>query len=156
MDSDRALQERRKLREGRGLTVSPSVLSALGTTDAHEGMKLLRIVLGEMGTRERVLALTVDFGLDLPELLDYQPSSREVDFLGDRRSTYATKIGREVKTLARWSDKTIAELRTRLISDQFDGRVIVTAGVQNRRLNGIEVMQYDREDTTLSHGRTTG
>lgn len=160
-DTDRALQELRRLREGRGLTPDrlancSNLMSAVGTSDPGEASDILRAVLGRLGDGERLRALRVDFGHDLEALLGRPPIGREIDFLGERRNAYATLIGRDVKTLSRWSDKTVAELRSHLITDQFDGRIIVAAGVKSRRVNGVEVMCYEEGDTELSSGRTTG
>lgn len=159
--ADRALAELKKLREGRGLTVdrvaqSPNLLSATGTSDPGDAYELICTALDDLGDGDRVRALKVDFGLDLPELLGYSPSSREIDYLGDRRGAHAEILGYDVKTLSRWSDKTIGELRGKLLADQFDGRIIVAAGVKHRRITGIEVMQYEQDDTELSHGKTMG
>ena len=161
VDTDPVLDELKKLREGRGLnahrlSTSPNLLAALGTDDPGTGFDSLVAVLSEMGDGERVRSLRVDFGLDLDDLLERPPSGKEVDFLGDRRSGYGEVIGRSAKTLSRWSDKTLGELRGRILTDQFNGRVIVTAGVQNRRVTGIEVLAYDRDDIGLSNGRAVG
>lgn len=158
---DRALAELKKLREGRGLTAdrvarSPNLLSASGTSDPGEAVDTIRAVLNDMGDTDRVRALRVDFGWDLPKLLGHTPSARETDYLGDRRSAYAEILGYDVKTLSRWSDKTVAELRGKLLTDQFDGRIIVAAGVKRRRVTGVEVMQYEQTDTDLSNGKTMG
>ncbi|AKU18196.1 hypothetical protein [Luteipulveratus mongoliensis] len=158
---DRALAELKKLREGRGLTVdriahSPSLLSATGTSDPAEALAIIRAALSELGDNDRARALRVDFGLNLEQAILRPPTGREIDYLGDRRSAYATILGYDVKTLSRWSDKTISELRGKLLTDQFDGRIIVAAGVKRRRVTGVEVMQYDQTDTELSRGKTLG
>lgn len=161
MDTDPALDELKKLREGRGLNADrlsemPNLLSSLGTSDPGEAFDALRAILDRMGDGERVRALKVDFGLQLSELLGKEPMSREYDFLGDRRSAYGQVVGRDVKTLGRWSDRTIAELRGQLISDRFDGHIVIAAGVKHRRVNGVEVMRYEKTDEKLSSGRNTG
>lgn len=159
--ADPVLAQLKKLREARGLGAdrlagSPAVLAALATSDASEAYGALCLLLGNMGDGERVRALKVDFGLDLKELLQRPPTSREQDWLGDRRAGYATIVGRDVKTLSRWSDRALSELRSQLLTDTFDGQLIVSAGVQNRRVTGVEVMRFDKDDTNLSNGRNTG
>ncbi|GAA1508670.1 hypothetical protein [Nocardioides humi] len=161
MDTDPVLDELKKLREGRGLNAGrlsrcPNLVAALGAQDSGTAYDALLAILRQMGDGERVRSLRVDFGVDLEELLKRPPSTKEYDFLGDRRSGYGTVIGRGVKTLSRWSDKTIGELRGRLITDRFNGRVVVTAGVQDRRVTGIEVLCYERDDTNMSNGRAIG
>lgn len=155
------LQQLKKLREGRGLSVerlgdSPAVLSALGSTDPTEAMDTLLGALAQLGDGERIRALKVDLGLDLDEPLGRSPTGRECDWLGDRRQAYALQVGRDVKTVRRWSDDSLGELRGLLLTDRFDGHLLVAAGVKNRRLTGIEVMRYEREDETFSHGRDLG
>jgi hypothetical protein len=161
VDTDPILEELRKLREGPGLNADrlsrlPNLMAALATNDPGAACSSLVAVLREMGDGERIRSLRVDFGLDLEELLERPPSSKEIDFLGDRRNGYGEVIGRSAKTLARWSDKSLGELRGRLLTDQFTGRVVVTAGVQDRRVTGIEVLAYERDDTQLSNGRAIG
>lgn len=158
---DPVLAQLKKLREGRGLTAdrlgeSPAVLSALNTNDQGEAYDQIQHLLLSMDDTDRVRALRVDFGLDLPELLQSTPKDRERAWLGDRRSGYSVIAGRDVKTLARWSDRALGELRALMLTDQFDGHIVVTAGVQNRRVGGIEVLRYERRDEQLSHGRATG
>lgn len=160
MDTDPALSELKKLREGRGLSAGrladcPNLLSATGTSDPLEAFQTIVAVLGRLGDGERLKALKLDFGLELTELLERLPTGRECDFLGDRRNGYAEIVGRDVKTLGRWSDRAVRELRAQLINDRFDGHLIVAAGVQNRRLNGIELMRYELTDTELRSGDTT-
>lgn len=160
-DTDPVLRELKKLREGRGLSVdrltdSPAVLSACATGDPSEAYQALLQILERMGDGERIRALKVDFGLELTELLERQPTSREQDWLGDRRSGYAEMIQRDVKTLARWSDRTVGELRGQLLTDRFDGHLLITAGVQNRRVTGIEVLRFEKGDENLSEGRNQG
>lgn len=157
---DPVLSGLKKLREGRGLTAGrladrPAVLSATGTADPTEAYDNLRDYLAEQGNTSQALALQVDFGWNLAELLGRLPSAREVDRLGERRASYADLVGRDVKTLARWSDRALAEFREQLLTDRFDGQLLVTGGVKDRRLTGIQVMRYHQEDTTLSKGEAT-
>lgn len=159
--TDRALQQLKRLREGRGLSADrisscPDLLSATGTSDVGESYEVILSVLERMTDSAGTKALRVDFGLNLAALLGREPVERELDFLGERRSAYAEIVKRDVKTLSRWSDKAIAELRGQLITDQFDGQIVVAAAVKDRRVTGIEIMQYERSDTGLSHGRNTG
>lgn len=161
VDNDRTLSELKKLREGRGaradrLARSPSVLSSCATSDAAEAVGALNAVVGRMGDSERVRALKVDFGWELEELLGRRPGGRELEYLGERRASYAEVIGRDVKTLARWSDRAIGELRAQLLNDHFDGNVVVAAGVKNRRVTGIEVMRYEAGDDEFRHGTNVG
>lgn len=161
MDNDRALLELKKLRGGRGLTAArlancPNLLSAAGTSGPSEAREVVTAILDRMGETDGVLALKVDFGLDLAALLRRAPTAREVELLGQRRAGYAEVIGRDVKTLARWSDRALAELREQLITDQFDGHVVIAAGVKNRRVTGVELMRYERDDTQLTGGKNIG
>ena len=161
MDNDQALTELRKLREGRGLTADrlttcPNLLSAAGTSDATEALQVLTAILERIGESERVRALKVDFGLDLASLLGRVPIDREIGLLGQRRAAYAEVVGRDVKTLARWSDRALGELRAQLITDQFDGHVVIAAGVKHRRVTGVEVMRYEREDEKFTSGKNVG
>lgn len=41
--------------------------------------------------------------------------------IDERRSAYADLLGRDVKTLARWSERAAAELRGHLLADTFTG-----------------------------------
>lgn len=157
VDTDRILAELKKLREGRGLRAdrleaSPHVLSSVATSDALEGLQVLQTIVNRLADSKEMRALRVDFGWDLEELLERAPTGREVGYLGDRRSGYAEVVGRDVKTLSRWSNKAIAELRAQLISDQFDGNIIITAGVKNRRVTGVDVRRYEASDDEYRHG----
>jgi len=141
----------RKLREGAGLTAGRlakfgSVLSCLGTSDASEGVARLISALAELGDTEEARALKVDYGLELDVLLERTPTPREVRWLGDRRSGYAEVIKRDVKTLARWSDKAVADLRPLLIDDTFRGNLYVVAAVDGDRIAGITIIQEDLEE----------
>lgn len=156
---DEVLRQLKKLREGKGLTTdrlraSPAVLSAIATSDPVEALNGIKVLLDRLGSTDQATALRVDFGLSLAELLGREPSSREVERLGERRAAYAELVNRDVKTLARWSDRAIAELRGHLLADFFDGQVVVAAGVRAGRIIGIEVMQYDRLDEHLTEGRS--
>lgn len=157
--ADPVLDQLKKLREGRGLSAdrlrsAPAVLSSLATSDPFEAYEALQRLLWDLPDSEQMRALVVDFGFNLDELLGREPSSREVDRLGERRAAYADLVGKDVKTIARWSDKTLGELRGHLLADYFDGHVLVAVGVRRGRLIGIEVMQYEKGDEHFSHGTT--
>lgn len=49
----------------------------------------------------------------------------------------------------------MTELRAQFIPQPFRGHVLVTAGVQNGRLAGIDVITFDKDDEGFSHGQTT-
>lgn len=154
---DQVLAELKKLREGRGLSAdrlaqTPAVLSALATSDPYEADQALQQLLLNLPDSEQMSALVVDYGFNLDDLLGRPPTSREVDYLSDRRAAYAELVGRDVKTIARWSDRTVAELRSKLLCDYFDGHILVAAGVKASRILGIEVMQYEKMDEDFNHG----
>lgn len=158
---DQVLIELKKLREGRGLSADrlascPAVLSTLATSDPGEAYEALQRLLWDLPDSQQMRALIVDYGFNLDELLGRAPTSREVDRLGERRAAYAELVGRDVKTIARWSDRTLGELRGHLLSDFFDGHIVVAAGVRAGRVAGIEVMQYEKADEHFSHGTTIG
>ncbi len=137
--SDNVLRQLRKLREGVGLTPdrlekSGAVMSALASSDPQLAHGRLLGFLDELGQGERPRALRVDLGLDLPELLGRRPVARELDWLGERRSGYAKVVGRSPKTLERWSDLALGELRAKLLTDQFNGHLIVIAAVEGDRI----------------------
>ena len=160
MDNDPILSELKKLREGRGLRADrvaecPAVMEAIGLDEPSKVVTAIGLVLDGLGDGDRVRALKVDFGLELEKLLARRPSTREIDFLGDRRAAYAEVVGRDVKTLSRWSSRTLQELRAQFVTQPFRGLVIVTAGVQNRRLTGIDAITFERDDETRSHGQST-
>lgn len=160
-DIDAALRQLRKLREGAGLSIerlarSPDLLVALGTPDPANAQLVLLQLLDQMGDSDRTRACRVDLGLDLERWLHRPPTSRERDRLGERRISYAVLVQRDAKTLRRWSDRCLRELRAQLITDYFDGHLVVAGGVKDHRLTGIEVLRYDREDTDLSHGQNDG
>ena len=149
--SDQVLAELRKLREGVGLSTarlerSGNVMSALGASDPAIALTRLLGFLTELGDGDRTRALHVDFGLDLPALLGREPHARERDWLGDRRGGYAEVISRDVKTLGRWSDKAIAELRAKLLTDQFTGHLFVVAAVNGDRILGTTTVQREDND----------
>lgn len=141
---DPVLQQLRRLREGPGLTrarleASGAVMSALGTSDPQEAYERLLAALAALGSGERATGLAVDLGIDLARHLGRSPSSREVDWLGERREGYGLVIGRSAKTLARWSDQTSAELRNSLITDYFSGHLVVMAAVRGDRIIGYSI-----------------
>ncbi|TCJ35198.1 hypothetical protein [Parafrankia sp. BMG5.11] len=149
---DLVLQQLRKLREGAGLTAdrlaqSGAVMSALGTADPEVGLQRLAAAVTAMGDSERARALKVDFGLGFEELVGRMPVVREREWLGDRRSAYAGAIGRDVKTLSRWSDRAVAELRGHLLSDSFNGHLYVVAAVEGQRIKGASLIQEPLEGT---------
>ncbi len=146
MDTDEVTTQLRKLREGAGLTPARlatfgAVMSALGTSDATEATRRLLAALQELDATPEVEALHVDYGLDLNVHLTRPPSTREVRWLGQRREGYAQVIGRDVKTLARWSDRAVKELRPLLIDDTFTGKLYVVAAVDDGRIAGISVVE---------------
>jgi hypothetical protein len=146
VDTDPVLPQLRKLREGPGLSADRlakmgAVMSALATSDPQVAYERLVRELSGFGDRDRVDALAVDFGLDLKRHLGREPTAREVAWLGDRRSGFAQVIGRDVKTLARWSDRTIQELRAKLLADTFTGDLYVVAAVKGDRIVGITLVQ---------------
>lgn len=143
---DAALRQLRRLREGAGLTAARlsqagDVLSLLGTSDAEEGLQRLVSALGQLQQPEQAAALRVDLGLDLHELLARSPVDREQRWLGDRRSAYATVVGRDVKTLARWSDRALLELRAVLGQQSFNGHLYVVGRVEGGRLTHSSLIQ---------------
>lgn len=149
MADDAVLGQLKKLRERHGLTEgrlhqAGAVLSALGTSDPAEGVRRLIDALDGLGDGDRQRALRVDLGLDLERHLDREPTARERDLLGLRRSAYGLKITRDVKTLARWSDAAIADLRGRLIADTFTGDLYVVAAVSSDRIVGITIIEEHR------------
>ena len=153
--------ELKKLREGSGVTVerlqqSPDLMGALGATTPADAFERLTLELLRLPDSQRTRALRVDLGLGLDDLLGQIPTPRERDVLGDRRSSYATLVERDVKTVARWLDRAIGELRAQLESERFHGHIIVAVGVQKHRLVGIEVMRYARDDANLSRGVNEG
>jgi len=154
---DVVIKQLRRLREGAGLTLdrlhsSGAVLSVVGTSDAAEARDTLVSVLGQLNDPLAADALRVDLGLDLPRLLGRAPTGRELRWLGDRRAGYAEVIGRDVKTLGRWSDRAALELRNLLITDTFDGHVVFAGAVDGNRVLGCSVMQYAREDEKMLVG----
>ncbi len=149
VDSDEpnpALAQLRKLRTGVGLTEEclggmGALMSALGTSDPRQGYLDLLRSLGHLKDRDGALALTVDYGLDLTTLLLRGPHDWERQWLGERRSAYATVVGRDVKTLARWSDRAVRELRAGLLNDRFTGDLTVVVAVDGDRIAGATLIQ---------------
>jgi hypothetical protein len=156
---DPVLRQLSKLREGAGLTIerlkrSGAVMSALGTSDAIEGHARLVGLLDALADRERAAALKADFGLELPELLGKPSTGREQQWLGDRRTSYGRVIGRDAKTLARWSDRTLAELRTHLLADTFTGDLFVIAAVRGERIVGCTLVQQELDQGEIVERRS--
>ena len=144
--ADPVLTELRKLRERAGLTTarlerSGALMSALGTSDPEVGRQRLVKAVAALGDSERSRALRIDLGLDFTELVGREPVIREREGLGDRRSAYAEVIGRDVKTLGRWSDKAAAELRGHLLDDTFTGHLYVVAAVDGDRIASAILIQ---------------
>ena len=155
MDSaeDVVLRQLRKLREGPGLTTgrlerAGAVMSALGTSDPAVGQQKLVAAIGALGDSERARALKVDLGIDFTALVGRPAVGRELEWLGDRRSAYAAAIGRDVKTLSRWSDKAAAELRGELIADTFNGHLYIVAAVNGDRIISTSLIEQPLDDET--------
>lgn len=129
-------------------------MSALGTSDAQEAYNRLMAALAALGTGERASGLAVDFGVDLPRYLGRSPSSREADWLGERRDGYGLVIGRSAKTPARWSDQTLVELRDGLITDYFAGHLVVMAAVRGDRILGYTVSRLTLDEDGQQAGQT--
>lgn len=148
--ADPVLAQLKKLREGPGLTVdrlrdSGAVMSALATSDPLDAYNGLVELIDGMGNTDRGRALQVDFGLNLATLLGDSPSGREREWLGTRRASYAVIVRRDVKTLARWSNKAIAELRNHLLTDTFTGHLYVVAAVKGNRIAGCTIFREPAE-----------
>jgi hypothetical protein len=144
--TDPVLAELRKLREGAGLTTdrlerSGAVMSALGTSDPTVGQQRLIEAVAKLGDTDRSRALQIDLGLDFASLVGREPVIRERELLGVRRSAYAEAVQRDVKTLARWSDRAVAELRGHLLDDTFAGHLYVVAAVKGDRIVGASLIQ---------------
>lgn len=157
---DPVLVQLKKLREGAGLTRDRlakmgSVLSALGTSDASEAYDTLVALIKGLGEGERARALAVDYGLNLAAHLGRPPSGREVDWLGERRHGFGQVIGRDAKTLARWSDRTVSDLRARLLSDFFVGDLFVTAVVEGGRVLGCSLTRREADYENAAESTTT-
>ena len=103
---------------------------------------------------ERSAALEVDFGLNLDRHLGRPPVSREVQWLGERRAGLSRVLGRDSKTLARWSDQLVAELRDRLLTDYFDGHLVVAAAVRGGRVLGCTLARFQASDPRIQDGKT--
>lgn len=157
---DPVLQQLRKLREGRGITPARiaemgAVMSACATSDPHRANLVIQSALAGLPTRPQTLALKVDFGLSLGSLLEREPTPRELIFLGDRRAGYAEVISRDVKTLARWSDAAISDLRELLLHDTFRGHLYVVAAVDDDHMAGISLIQEDPDQPEGAPTRRT-
>lgn len=157
VDTDPVLAELKKLREGRGLTMdrlkdSRAVLNALDTANAREGYRMLQLAVRELGDDQKVRALIVDFGWGLENCLGRPPLEDEIQWLGRRRSAYAELVGRDIKTVTRWSNKALEELNGLIGSERFTGHVVITAGVRQRRVVVIGVMRYQSEGDLYSQG----
>lgn len=63
--------------------------------------------------------------------------------MATRRAGYAEVISRDVKTLARWSDAAISDLRELLLRDTFTGHLYVVAAVDDDHIAGITLIQED-------------
>lgn len=145
---DPVLAQLRKLREGVGLTsgrlaACGAVMSALGTSDGKEAYDRLLAAIARLGDSDRARALRVDYSIDLPQLLEREPTRREVELLGERRNGYGTVIGRDGKTLGRWSDKAVADLCSQLLDDTFRGELFVVAAVRADRILGCTLIQQE-------------
>jgi hypothetical protein len=152
IDADPVLAALRKLREGAGLTIerlarSGALMSALGTSDPETGRQRLIEAVAALGDTDRSRALKLDLGLDLAVLIGREAVIREREWLGDRRGAYAEAIGRDVKTLARWSDRAVIELRGHLIADTFTGHLYVVAAVDGDRIVGTTMIQEPLDAT---------
>jgi hypothetical protein len=150
--NDPVAAELRKLREGRGLTLdrltnAGDVLSALGTSNPGEGLERLRTALFSMGESQHAIALQVDFGIGLETRYGRHPHSRELEWLGDRREGYGATIKRDSKTLARWSNKAIIELRNLMLADSFSGHLYVVCTVRGNRISDVSLVQEPLEHT---------
>lgn len=154
---DRVLRQLKKLREGAGLSrdrlaAAGAVMSALGTSDADEAFgRLLVIIDGLDGQQAAVLR--VDFAIDLGHSLDRKPTAREERWLGERRVGYSQVIGRDPKTLSRWSDVAIGELRVRLLNDSYTGDLYVVAAEKSGRIVGISLIQEEPENPVEGSGQ---
>lgn len=149
---DPVLQQLRKLREGAGLTAdrlrrSGAVMSALGTADPEVAVQRLTAAIAALEDTARSRALKIDLGYDFASLVGRPAQGRELEWLGDRRTTYANVIGRDVKTLARWSDRAVAELRGHLLADMFNGHLYVVAAVSGHRILTTSLIQEPLEAT---------
>lgn len=82
-------------------------------------------------------------GLDLDELLQRPPTDRELGRLGERRDGYGVIVGRDPKTLGRWSDRAIADLRSHLLADTFTGHLYVVGAVKDGQLLGISLIREE-------------
>lgn len=159
MDTDdEVTNQLRTLREADGLTTGrlsqrSALLSAMGTSDAATARAQLEAIIAGLPDGEHARALHVDYGLQLQDHLGRAPTEDEQSRLGRRRASYAERVGRDVKTLSRWSDKAVRELRTRLIDDSFRGHLYVVAAVDDDRIAGITLIQESPEQSPDSPTR---
>lgn len=147
---DEVLRQLKRLREGSGVTLdrlsaAGAVMSALGTSDPTEALARLTHALTELPDERTASALMVDLGIGLPDRFGRVPHGREISFLGERRSAYGAVVQRDVKTLARWSDRAVADLRGRLLADTFSGDLYVVGVVDGDRTAGISLIQRESE-----------
>lgn len=160
MDTDDpVLTDLRRLREGRGLSaerlsLAGALMSALGTSDPEAGARKLVAHLDKLGDGEHTRALKVDLCLELDELLGRSATPRERDYLVERRTGYSKVAYRGVKTLSRWSDRALTELRSKLIDDRFTGDLTIVGIVEGDRIVGTTTIQSTPGDTTAARTST--
>lgn len=118
-------------------------MSALGTADPTVAMERLQKAVDDLGDSDRARALKVDFGLDLQGLLEREAATREREWLGERREGYGEVVKRDAKTLGRWSDKAIEELRGQLLADTFTGHLYVMVAVEDDVIKSISLIRED-------------
>jgi hypothetical protein len=152
---DTVLRELKKLRERRGLTIgkmsaSPSLLSALATSDPAEAVDRLVQMLNQLEDTEKATALRVDLGIHLAEVFDRSPRDQEESQLGERRQAYASLVGRDIKTIERWSNASLKELRQLLLNDTFTGHLFVAAAVQGEHIVGCTLIRQDSVDSPIT------
>ena len=111
-------------------------MSCLGTSDPNLAFERLAASVSQLSERSAAI-LKLDYAIDLPSVLKREPVERESAWLGDRRAAYAELVARDPKTLSRWSNTAILELRALLINDTYSDKVYVVAAVRNRRTVGI-------------------
>lgn len=132
-----------------------AVMSALGTSDAEEGLNKLIDLLAGLPASENTPALEVDLGLNLDVHLEREPSTRERAWLGERRAGFAVVLDRDVKTVIRRSDRALAELRAAMLGDQFDGDLLVMALVRGNWIAGCSIVQKPTSDDFVRDGSLT-
>lgn len=141
------LVQLKKLREGAGLKrerllQAGSVMSSLATADPDEAHERLVQIIGRLDDQHRSV-LAVDFGLELERYLEREPNSREQRWLGARRDAYGLIVERDRKTLARWSDAALGELRAQLLSDTFTGHLYLVVVVDGDRVRHVAMVQEE-------------